>query len=785
MVVNAVCFISGISSLVYLNSLPPTDLLLLIALPVMVAVRKTTPLLVLVAGFVVAAVQANGVLAKQVPADYLHREITITGTVTGLPEHNGVRLRFLFRLKSYSKAGAPIEIDGKDALVRLNWYTAAPSLSPGDQLRLVVKLKAPGGFMNPGGFDYEKWLFQQRIIATGYVRNKNLTDVFIKPGQRSVQWFEASRFWLRSRLLQATTGLPNQGLILALAVGDRSHIQPDQWDRYLATGTNHLLAISGLHITLVAGFFGFLARMAWGRLTFLQHTSKNSCALYVATLAAFSYAVMAGFSVPTQRSLIMFCVLAGLVLLKRHQQRQTALATALIAVCLVNPMSVMSAGFWMSFSAVAVLFLVFSFVPQTDWRHRLLYVLRGHLLITIGLYPLTLFVFEKVSVVAPLANFFAVPIVGMVITPLIFVSSMAVLFSTQAASVLLVAADLLLSLIDSMLSGLTQLPLVMLHVGEISIFSMSLVVIAALVSLLPLHNSVRWLAPVLVLAVLFNDSKAPDDGAYQATFLDVGQGTSVVIRTRRHTLVYDTGPQFSSSFNAADAVIIPYLRSQRIDLVDRLIVSHADRDHSGGADELVAGFAVTDSMVSAPIKQLPAAQFCRAGQTWQWDGVSFQILYPSANDRGSENDLSCVLLISTAGGKRTLLPGDIESAGEQRLLQSGVSEVDILMAPHHGSATSSGHEFVAATSPQNVVYTVGYANRYKFPHDVVSERYEALGSGQFSTAADGAITFSVSDTKELSVMRYRYTGSGFWGRHNLRSPDQFPRGLLHFIQSLF
>ncbi len=764
MVVNAVSFIAGISALLYLNNLPSTGLVLLFAVPLAFLVRKYSALVFLLAGFVVAAIQANSVLAKQIPADYLHREIQVTGVVTGLPEHNGERLRFLLRLSSLSQVESESPVDAQDALVRLAWYANAPVLVPGDQLRLLVKIKPPNGFMNPGGFDYEKWLFQQRIVATGYVRTKGVAGVFIERGQRSLSWFEDARYRLRSRLLLATEGLPNQGLILALAVGDRSGIDRDQWDRFIATGTNHLLAISGLHISLVAGFFGFAARACWGHIYRLQHIPKNTWALYMSALAAFCYAAMAGFSVPTQRALIMFCVLVGLVLLRRHQQRQTALAIALMAVCLVNPLSVMSAGFWMSFSAVAILFLVFSFVPQTDWRSRALSVLRGHLLITIGLYPLTLFVFEKVSVVAPLANFFAVPLVGMVITPMVFICSMIALVSTAMASMLLQLVDRLLFMVDWLLSGVSRLPLAMLHLGELSTAAMLFVVSAAAVLLLPLPNSLRWLAPVLMLAIVFNDSSIPDHGDYRVAFLDVGQGTSVVVRTRKHTLVYDTGPKFSASFNAADAVIIPYLRAQRIAVVDRLIVSHADRDHSGGAKALLRGVEVSDAMVSAQILDLPGAGFCRAGQNWQWDGVDFRLLYPADEHQGSENDLSCVLLISSAGGSRTLLPGDIEAAGEQRLLRAGVPEVDILMAPHHGSLTSSGQAFVDATAAANVVYTTGFANRYKFPRAQVTGRYKAIGAREFNTATSGAITFHVRDGKDLLIDEYRQTASGFWGR---------------------
>lgn len=769
MVVNAVCFIVGICCLVSLDVLPGTTSLVLLSFVTIALARKTPPVLFVVFGFVTASLHASNTLSNSIPAEFLDKEVRVTGSVTGLPQDNGARLRFLLSIDTVAGIESSITHPVGGALVRLNWYGGSPSLKPADRLELRVKLKLPNGFMNPGGFDYEKWLFQQRIVATGYVRNKSPTDIFIEnsdTGFSIAMQLERARGWLQHRLIRATQGLPNSGLILALAVGDRGSIDSQQWDRFIATGTNHLLAISGLHITLVAGFAGFVARACWAHWVPLQKVSKSNFALFAAAIAALCYAAMAGFSLPTQRALIMFGVLVALVLLRRHQQRQSALATALVVVCLVNPLAVMSAGFWMSFTAVAILFLVFSFVPQTDWRNRMTTVIRGHVLITIGLYPLTLLIFEKASIIAPLANFIAVPVVGMVLTPVVFVASLVALVSIKVAGIVLIPVDWVLSAIDWFFGMLSRLPLAMVHFGGLSISVILLTLAAAILSLLPIKNSLRWLAVILVLPLVFRETLSPSHGAYRVTFLDVGQGTAVVVQTENHTLVYDTGPQFSASFNAADAVIIPYLRSQRVATVDALIVSHGDRDHSGGADELVAGIDVQVAMASAPLPQLPGAYACRKGQRWHWDDVTFQILHPHELSQGSENDLSCVLLISTAGGKHTLLPGDIEKNGETRLLEQQLPLIDVLMAPHHGSNTSSGVAFVGATLPKNVVYTTGFANRYRLPKDAVSNRYKLVGAHEFNTAETGAITFDLTDGQPVAVTEYRQEASGFWGRHN-------------------
>ncbi len=769
MVVNAVCFIVGICCLVNLGVLPGNLSLAVLTLVTVAVARKSTPVLFLALGFVVASLSASSTYSKSIPAEFLNKEVLITGSVAGLPQDNGIRLRFLLTIDSVTDIESSNTVQLDRALVRLNWYGRSPPLKTADKIQLRVKLKRPSGFMNPGGFDYEKWLFQQRIVATGYVRNKNADGIAINDTESDFSLATQSqriRGWLQHRLLRATQGLPNSGLILALAVGDRSGIDRQQWDRFIATGTNHLLAISGLHITLVAGFAGLVARAGWAKFACLQQVSKNNFALFVAATAALCYAAMAGFSLPTQRALIMFGVLVLLVLLRRHQQRQSAMATALIVVALVNPLAVMSVGFWMSFAAVAILFLVFSFVPQTDWRSRLVTIIRGHVMITIGLYPLTLLVFEKASIIAPLANFVAVPVVGMVLTPLVFAGSMVAFVSVTGAAWIFMPVDWVLSIVDWFFALLSQLPMAIVHFGGLSNGVVALTLVAAITALLPIKKNLRWIAVVLVLPLTFSESRSPAAGAYRVTFLDVGQGTAVVVQTKNHTLVYDTGPQFSASFNAADAVIIPFLRSQRISTVDVLIVSHGDNDHSGGADELVAGINVQVALASAPLEQLPEAYDCRSGQQWRWDNVSFRILHPQGSDQGSENDLSCVLLISTKGGKHTLLPGDIEQKGESRLLEQNLPLIDVLMAPHHGSNTSSGVAFVGATLPDYVVYTTGFANRYGFPKKAVSDRYQFVGTKEFNTATSGAVSFEVTDAQPIAVREYRYEASGFWGRHN-------------------
>lgn len=713
------------------------------------------------AGFLLAAFHAQQVFDKQPAQQWLNRDVVITGTVVGLPEHNAKRLRFKLRGETYTDIDTGASQDASGALLRLSWYQNPPALSAGERLRLVVKLRAPNGFMNPGGFDYEKWLFQNRIVATGYVREAESAER-MGVAQSPAMWLQRGRLWLKQRLLTATEHRQHGALIMALAIGDRSAIDQQQWQRFIDTGTNHLLAISGLHISLVGAFAGLLAATVWRFSTLVQIIPRAPFILCSSAFAALCYAGLAGFSVPTQRALLMFSTLAVLSIVARHQPRHSALALALLVVCLLNPLVVLSAGFWMSFAAVAILFVVYSFIPRAAFRDRVSAVLRGHLLITIGMYPLGLLFFGQMSLVAPLANFIAVPVVGMLLTPIIFCASLVAMINTAMAALLFVPVDWILQMVDWYLGVQSRWEFALVQLGVINSGVLLLSVAIAVVTLLPLLPRIRWLGGVLLLPLFWSAADAPSTGDYSVTFLDVGQGTAVVVQTRHHTLVYDTGPQFSASFNAADAVILPYLQSQGISKVDHLIVSHSDRDHIGGAAELVQGIRVDKVSVSEASDELPGAGNCTTGMTWQWDAVSFEILHPSATDTGSENDRSCVLLVSTANAKHTLLAGDVESAGENKLLQRGLPAVELLLAPHHGSNTSSTALFVHVTRPRHVVHTVGYQNRYSFPHKKVVQRY--YDSQQYQTAESGATSFLISDHKDTQVSEYRRDNPHLWSR---------------------
>ena len=780
MVFNILAFVAGLSLLYRLPSLPapvPFFAVLVTFWFCLFWLRRSVylqralsalsvPLLCLSLGFGYGWLVTHQLLQQRLPEALFENDVQVTGNVAGSADRNGRRLRFLFRISSTNAIENPTAVSG--ALLRLSWYgTDAPDLREGDRLVLQVKLKRPAGFMNPGGFDYEKWLFQQRIVATGYVKDAdNALELYESNADRRGG---SLRDGVISRIRMASEQRLHQGLILALAVGERGEIEREQWQRFIDTGTNHLLAISGLHITLVATAAGLLIRLMWRYSKLLQSVQREKIVVCTAALVAMIYAAMAGFAVPTQRALIMFIVLAFFVLQKRHHRRLSALSIALLVVSLWNPLSVLSAGFWMSFCAVAVLYLIYSSVPRDDWRQKAATVLRGHLMITIGLYPATVLLFQQASLIAPVANFFSVPLVGLIITPIVFLCTLLSLISVDAAAALLIPVDYLLTGLSWVLQLLADLPLAIVRTGTVPMLVLLLVSAAALLALTPAMVRIRWLVLPLVLPLLFLPPQRIQSGHYKVTFLDVGQGTAVAVRTANRVLLYDTGAQFSRTFSAADAVIIPYLQSLRINTLDAVVVSHSDNDHSGGVDEITAQLQVRQLWHSQPLpvnlqplNSSMATEQCHAGQSWRWDGVHFEFLHPLPGYNGNDNNLSCVLRVTAASGQVTLLAGDIEREVEARLAPT-LEPVDILLAPHHGSSSSSSAVFVDALQPDYVVYTVGYNNRFGFPKAEVVSRYAVIDAVQLSTANGGATTFAVG-AGDIRVGRYRADNPRIWRR---------------------
>lgn len=759
---GTIAFLAGILCLQLFRELPAPGWIALLILSVPAALCLPGPWRLggwALSGFLWCLWSAQQILAVGLPVELEGRDLVLTGQVAGLPESQERRTRFLFDVSQLSVDG---ERQHWPARIRLNWYGGSrPVLQPGETWRLQVRLKRPFGFRNPGGFDYERWLFAQRIRATGYVRQPQQ-----RLEARPVAWryrLDRARQQLSTVLQQRLSGQAGS-LFAALTVGDRRGIEPSTWEALRVTGTAHLLAISGMHIGLLAALVFWLARRLWplaGERALLWLPAPRAAAL-LATLAALGYAALAGFSVPTQRALVMLAVVMLALWRLRPLMPGRTLAWAALAVLLLDPLAVLAAGFWLSFAAVALILYALGGRRITS---RAAQWLRIQAWITLGLSPLLIAWFQQVSLVAPLANLVAIPLVSLLVVPLALLATIGLaVLPDQAAGLLLAGVGTLLDGLLLVLRHLAAWPASHWPIGASGLAVLLLLTLGLLVLLSPRGLPGRYLAPVLCLPLLLGAAPRPASGQAWLTLLDVGQGLAATIQTRSHLLVFDTGPRYSAQFDTGAAVVVPYVRHSGYRAIDILVISHGDNDHRGGLDSVRAALPIRRLYSSVP-EQLAdtGARRCAAGQQWQWDGVRFEFLAPRADSRAG-NDASCVLRVE-AGGQVALLSGDIEQAGERQLLRHQPAKLpaSILVAPHHGSLTSSTRPFVAAIRPEYVLYPVGYRNRYRFPRPKVVARYADLGARQYRVDEQGALRF-VLGTRDgpRKLFSYRELRRRYW-----------------------
>lgn len=735
----AVCaFLAGVLTLQQFTQLPAPQWAWLGLPLLLLALRYPAwrPLAWFAAGLLSAWWTAAAILAQELPAELEGRDLVVEGVIASLPNNNDERTRFEFVVE---RLGDGEHVAARPGRIMLSWYGERPLVRGGERWRFTVRLKRPHGFMNPGGFDYEAWLFRHRLRATGYVRPEGEQRRLPSPPYDYP--LLRARQGLADAMERALAGRPYAGIVEALAFGETRHIPPQQWEVLTATGTIHLVAISGSHVTLIAGLVFFLMRrvwLLWSRLALRWPAPK--VAAVAGLLAALVYSALAGFAVPTQRALIMIAVVMIALLRQRHTRPFHVLAVALLLVLLWDPLAVMEAGFWLSFAAVAVIFygMRARLAPGGWWWH----LGRIQLLVAVGLLPLMLMLFQKVSVVSPLANIVAVPWITLLVVPVTLVGALLVTWWPAAGALILALADSVTGWLWPLLEWLAASPVAQWTQPVPPMWTLVPAALGIAILLAPAGVPGRWLGMVLLAPMLAVTPPRPAAGEAWLTLLDVGQGLAAVVRTAGHNLVFDAGPAFSDTFDAGNAAVVPYLRAMGIGRVDTLIASHGDRDHIGGLPAVLKQVAVRELLSSVPdrLPQAAAARPCQAGQRWQWDGVQFEILYPVAALAVRGNDASCVLRVSTAGGA-LLLPGDIEKRSEKALLAASAPlRAEVLIAPHHGSNTSSTAAFLEAVQPRYALFAVGYRNRYGFPKPAVVERYRAARAVLLDTAQEGAIT---------------------------------------------
>jgi len=736
---RALAFALGVWSLQQCAALPAPSWLIAAGLAgaaLTVCRRRALMMLgTLLLGFVWAGLFAHWRLADALPLEAEGRDIEVTGLIVGLPQRFERGVRFLFEPEAAS-ATVPRRIS-------LSWYrrldaadeeeNAAESAAllngslphAGERWHLTVRLKRPHGNLNPHGFDYEAWLFERGIRATGYVRPA-ATNARLAPAGFSI---DALRERLRARLERALAGQPYAGILIALALGDQQAIAPAQWRLFAATGITHLMSISGLHVTMIGALIGALTLALWRRHPRLPlRLPAQKAAALAACVGAAGYALLAGFGIPAQRTLCMLGVAVIALLSGRNLAASTVLGAALLLVLLLDPWAVLSAGFWLSFGAVALLFFIGA--GRLGERHWLIEWLRAQWAITIGLLPLLLALFQQFSLVSPFANALAIPLISLVVTPL------ALLGCLPGCAWALHGAHALLVLLMDFLVWLTSWPGALWQQHAPPAWAVPLALTGAVWLLMPRGTPGRSLGALLFLPLFVCAPERPAPGEFKLTVLDVGQGEAVHVQTTSHDLLFDAGPAFNAQSDAGSRILVPYLRAIGVERLDRLILSHADRDHTGGADALIAALPVAE-----------IERRCRAGVGWEWDGVRFDVLHPAEEDyrrKLPSNALSCVLKIENAQDS-ALLPGDLEGAAEGAfLVRAGErARAGILVAPHHGGKKTSSPAFVAAVAPHTVIFPVGYRNRFGHPHPDVLARYQASGAQIHRTDRDGAVTLKV------------------------------------------
>lgn len=721
---------------------------------ILLSLRETRwlPLLFMLAGGAWTTIYAQSLLQQEMPPGLQKKTLVVTGRVVGLPRHRENSTRFEFRIEQARYRDRPIKLPD---LVRLSSYSyrdqPAFSPPPGSRWQLHVRLKSPHGFHNPGGLDYEAYLFSQGIRATGYVYGRYVpVRLDAEPGFLDLHRTRAS---ISRRIKRILDGDPQAGIISALAVGDRQDIDIAGWELLRRTGTSHLVAISGLHLSLVSGLVFILVRYCWGAWTFgCKRLPAQKAAAMVALLVAVIYAALAGFSVPTQRALIMLAVVYFALMRSRQGFRIRVLAIALLLVLTFDPLAVLGPGFWLSFTAVTIIIYFAAVSPVSrSWLDGV----RVQLAISLGLVPVTLLFFQGASLVSPVANLLAIPVYALAVVPLTLVGL--VLPDGMAQAVLQLAAAISMLGWQGIQAVDQFLPSYVEHASPGAWQTL-----LALAGLAYAANGMwpgRWLGLVLCLPLVSSPS-VPEYGRYRLTLLDVGQGLSLVVQTRGHVLVYDTGPRLSGSFNAGDAVVVPYLRQQGIRKIDTLVISHGDTDHIGGLDSVLNRFAVNKLLSNARAAH-PTGP-CTAPRDWTWDGVRFEILHPATGSPARDNDSSCVLRVSSGQGS-VLAAGDIEKSAERQLVEKYGDRLEstYLVAPHHGSQTSSSDRFLEAVKPTWILVPAGHLNRYRHPHPEVIKRYQRLGFHWMITGREGALTIDPSD-QDGKPASYRDQYRRYW-----------------------
>ena len=746
------------------------------SLPLGIARRIAAAACCLACGFLWAAWLAQQRLSDELPTAWEGEDIQVVGVVAAMPQPYERSLRFEFDVERVLTPSAVVPEH-----IALSWWgspardgrpAALAELRAGERWQLTVRLRRPHGTLNPHGFDYEAWLLERGIRASGYVRPGGASRRVEALVPRPQYLVERVREAVRARIQAALADAPYAGVLTALAVGDQRAISQSQWQVFTRTGVNHLMSISGLHVTMISGLVFTLAYWLWRRSSRLTlRLPARKAAVVAGFLAALGYAWLSGFAVPAQRTVYMLAVVAVALWSGRLTSASVVLSAALFVVLVIDPWAVLAPGFWLSFGAVGlIMYVTTGRIAQEHWLRAWA---RVQWTITLGLIPLLLALFQQVSIVSPVANAIAIPVVSLVVVPLTLIGLL------LPFDLVLQLAHWVMATCGAMLEWMSALPVAVWQQHAPPLWTVVVAMIGVLWLLLPRGFPARWIGAAGLLPLLLVEPTLPAEGALRLTVLDVGQGLSVVAQTRNHALLYDAGPAFGPQVDSGNRIIVPYLRAAGVRTLSGMVISHGDNDHSGGAASVMQAlppdWLLTSLPADHPLLAGVAASRCEAGERWQWDGVDFEVLHPARENYEREkfrsNDRGCVLRISTARAS-VLLAADIEQKSERELLARSPDKLraQVLLVPHHGSRTSSSPDFVAQVNPDVVLVAAGYRNRFGHPKDDVLDRYRAIGSRIYRTDYAGALLLEIAVDGEIGVQRYRAVYRRYW-HAGLENPD--------------
>ena len=711
-----------------------------------------------VASFLWASLHFQIHLDRNLSEEFDSKTVLISGVIDDIVEVRQESIRFLVKPASIQNYQKPLP-----ELVRLSWYQDIRPPKAGERWQFLVKLRKPWGFQNPGGFDFQRWLFVERIGATGYVRPSTENRKLSGPAWWNVNQY---REHLSEIISSQCSSCEYVGLFKALVLGFRGEISQPQRQVLQDTGTAHLIAISGLHIGLIAALFYFVGRWSWHFGLYRLFFNRRECASTISLLAATAYAALAGFSLPTTRALVMLAVIVIALLLRRSVNLLNSIAIALVLILVFDPLSVGSTSLWLSISALLVIALgQYLMQNRASWIKQLISI---QFLFSLLFVPLTMLLFQQASVSGFLANLIAIPLLSFVILPLVLIATAFSSFELLLGAWLFRFADSIMSVLYEYLNLLLEVGLVAFRHAGVPAALLFTAAVGLILLCVPASLNLRRIGLLFILFPIIWRVDPLKHGEYRVTVLDVGMGTSIVVETKTHSLIYDFGPGNNRGFSAGEWVVKPFLRYQGIEQPDMMIISHVDQDHSGGfvsfLSELRPGRLIsgTTAEVQKRFALNSTLRSCHGYPAWRWDGVEFQFLETNnLKSRQSTNNRSCVLKIT--GHHTSLLSGDIEADQEDRLVDEFGKKLsaDILVAPHHGSLTSSTARFVEQVSPDITVFTVGRNNRWRFPRKDVLARYEAVGSQIYRTDQHGAISL-LSISNSLQSLSFRQNHQRIW-----------------------